>query len=80
MSVARLAELPEDILAHILSLVAEDCLRQDDGFKRWCKLATALPRLSSLLLPRAPLKQLTRRDLPWGGKHAQYSFMRVRAI
>ncbi len=69
MSDAKLADLPEDILEGIFCLVAEDCFKGDDGFKQWCQLAAELPRLSTLLLPRAPLKQLTRRDLPWEGEY-----------
>ena len=63
MCEAGLVVLPEDILY----LVAEACLGQNDGFRRWCELARAFPRLSSMSLPRAPLKQLTRPDLPWEG-------------
>ena len=69
MSDAGLGELPEDILADILCLVAKDCFKQEDGFKRWCKLAEALPLLSSFLLPRVPLKQLTQQNLPWGREY-----------
>ena len=71
MSDAGFADLPEDIIADILYLAAKDCFRQEDGFKRWCKLAGALPRPSSFLLPRVPLKQLTQHYLPWEGKYGQ---------
>lgn len=71
MSDARLADVPEDILADIYYLVAKDCFKQEDGFKRWCKLAGALPRLPTFLLPRVPLKQLAQHTLPWEGRYCQ---------
>lgn len=71
MNEAALADLPEDILAIILCLVAKNCFGQEDGFRRWCKLAGALPCLSSFVLPRVPLKQLIQRNLPWEGEYGR---------
>ena len=72
MSCAGLSSLPEDILSDIYHRVAKRYLWQDDGLRRCCKLAGALPCFSSLSLPHAPLWQLTRKGLPWDGEQARF--------
>ena len=74
MSRAEPDTLPEDLLRDIYRRVAEDYLKedgQDDGFRRCCKLAGALPCWWRLSVPRAPLTQWGREDLRWEGSHAR---------
>ena len=67
MSTAGLTALPTDVL----SLIAEECLKQDDGSRQLYKLTRGLPRLLSLPLPRATPSQITRLDMPWEGDCAR---------
>ncbi len=71
MSCAGLSSLPEDILSDIYHRVAEEYLKRDDGFRQCCKLAGALPCLSRLSLPIAPLRRWAGKDLSWEGEKAR---------
>ncbi len=62
MGVSATEPLPEEIF----HLIAEQCPGYGDGFKLWCKLAAAFPRLCGPL-PRATLSQMARQNLSWEG-------------
>ena len=72
MSRTGIAALPEDVLRDILHRVARDYLKQEDGLRQCCKLAEALPCMSSLSLPRASLQQITQKNLLWEGEEPGY--------
>ena len=73
-----MSALPEDVLRDILHRVARDYLKQEDGLRQCCKLAEALPCMSSLTLPWALLKQITHKDLPWEGETPDLLFSAYR--
>ena len=63
----------EQLSPEVFHLIAEQCPRYGDGFRLWCKLAAAFPRLC-VHLPRATLIELARQKLPFEGDQRSIFF------